>query len=90
MKKKTKTMLFDFTSNYQFTTRLLLKNQPVEFFDSTRLLGTIISNDLSWDQNKSKIVKNANARMELVRRVASFGTPVEDIKNIYIFLLEAS
>ena len=43
--KKTKTMLFNFTSNYQFTTRLLLKNEPVEVIDSTRLLGTIISND---------------------------------------------
>ena len=62
---KKKTMLFNFTSNYQFTTRLLLKNEPVEVIDSTRLLGTIISNDLSWDQNISKIVKNANARMEL-------------------------
>ena len=57
MKKKTKTMLFNFTSNYQFTTRLLLKNEPVEVIDSTRLLGTIISNDLSWDQNISKIVR---------------------------------
>ena len=87
--KKTKTMLFNYTSNYQFTTRLLLKNEPVEVIDSTRLLGTIISNDLSWDQNISKIVKNANARMELVRRVASFGTPVEDIKNIYILFVRS-
>ena len=89
MKKKTKTKLFNSTSNYQFTTRLLLKNEPVEVIDSTRLLGTIISNDLSWDQNISKIVKNANARMELVRRVASFGTPVEDIKNIYILFVRS-
>ena len=72
-----------------YTTRLLLKNEPVEVIDSTRLLGTIISNDLSWDQNISKIVKNANARMELVRRVASFGTPVEDIKNIYILFVRS-
>ena len=87
--KKTKTILFNYTSNYQFTTRLLLKNEPSEVIDSTRLLGTIISNDLSWDQNISKIVKNANARMELVRRVASFGTPVEDIKNIYILFVRS-
>ena len=49
--KKTKTILFNYTSNYQFTTRLLLKIEPVEVIDSTRLLGTIISNDVSWDQN---------------------------------------
>ena len=49
--KKTKTMLFNFTEKYQFGTRLMLKNEPLEIVDSTRLLGTIISSDLSWDLN---------------------------------------
>jgi hypothetical protein len=32
--KKTKTMLFNFTENYQFTNRLMLKNEPIEVIDS--------------------------------------------------------
>ena len=87
--KKTKTMLFNFTENYQFTTRLMLKNEPIEVIDSTRLLGTIISKDLTWDLNVASIVKKCNARMELVRRVASFGTPVEDLKTIYILFVRS-
>ena len=61
--KKTKTMIFNYTDNFQFTTRLKLKDEVKEVVDSTKLLGTIISNDLKWDQNTKMIVKKANARM---------------------------
>ena len=74
--KKTKNLIFNFTEKYQFSTRLKLNNEIIEILDSTKLLGTIISNDLRWDLNTKNIVKKANARMELLRRVASFGTPV--------------
>jgi hypothetical protein len=53
------------------------------------LLGTIITNDLCWDQNISSIVRKANARMELLRRVAGFGTPVDDLKTIYILFVRS-
>ena len=87
--KKTKTMIFNFTEKYQFTTRLKLKNENVEVINSTRLLGTILSDDLRWDLNTKNIVKKANARMELLRRVASFGTPVEDLKTVYILFIRS-
>ena len=87
--KKTKTMIFNFTEKFQFTTRLMLKNETIEVIDSTRLLGTIISNDLKWDLNTAMIVKKANARMELLRRVVSFGTPVEDLKTIYMLFIRS-
>ena len=79
--KKTKTIISNFTENFQFTTRLKIKDKPIDVIDSTRLLGTIISNDLKWDLNTANIVKKANARMELLRKVASFGTPTEDLKK---------
>ena len=82
-------MIFNFTEKYQFTTRLKLKNENVDVINNTRLLGTILSDDLRWDQNTSNIVKKANARMELLRRVASFGTPVEDLKTVYILFIRS-
>ena len=78
--KKTTNMIFNFTENYQFSTRLMLNNQIVEILESTKLLGTIISDDLHWDLNTKNIVKKANARMEILRRVASFGASDEDIQ----------
>ena len=86
--KKTKAMIFNFTENYQFTTRLTLKDEIVEVIDSTRLLGTIITNDLKWDLNTANLVKKANARMELLRKVANFGAPLEDLKLYILSLLE--
>ena len=55
---KTKNMIFNFTDKYQFSTRLVLNDQNVEVLNSTKLLGTIICDDLKWDLNTSNIVKN--------------------------------
>ena len=81
---KTKTMIFNFTTKYQFTTRLQLKEENIDVVKHTKLLGTIVSDDLRWDMNTNAIVKKSYARMELLRKVASFGASVEDLKQIYI------
>ena len=82
-------MIFNFTEHFQFTTRLKIKEENIEVIDSTKLLGTVISNNLKWDQNTSAIVKKANARMQLLRKVASFGPPVQDLKDIYIIFIRS-
>ena len=82
-------MVFNFTDKYQFSPRLFIDGEKLEVVDSTRLLGTIISSDLRWEHNTRHIVKKANARMELLRRVASFGVKIEDLKNIYILFVRS-
>ena len=57
--------------------------------NSTRLLGTIIQDNLGWDKNTAEIVRKANARMELLRKVASFGTNHEELTNIYILFVRS-
>ena len=89
MKKKTKNLIINFTDKYQFSTRLMLNDERVETLTSTKLLGTIISDDLRWDLNTKNIVKKANARMELLRRVASFGASLEDMKTIYFLFVRS-
>ena len=87
--KKSKTMIFNYSHNNQFTTRLYLNDKPLEVVSSTLLLGTVIQDNLRWDMNISRIVKKANARMELLRKVASFTTNIEDLKNIYILFIRS-
>ena len=87
--KKTKTMIFNYTRNYQFTTRLCVNDKPLEVINSTRLLGTIIQDNLLWDLNTAELVRKANARMELLRKVASFGTNYEELTNIYILFVRS-
>ena len=44
---KTKTLIFNFTEKYQFGTSLSVDGQPIDMIDSTQLLGTTITSDLS-------------------------------------------
>ena len=55
--KKTNVMIFNYSNEKQFTTRLTVNDEPIKVIDSTRLLGTIITNDLRWDENTANIVK---------------------------------
>ena len=57
--KKTKTLIFNFTDNFKFTTRIQVKNHNVDVIKNTKLLGTILSDDLTWDLNTRSIVKKA-------------------------------
>ena len=67
---KSKTMIFNFTKKYQFTTRLSIQNTKLEVIKQTKLLGVIITDDLKWDSNTEFLMKKkANARMELLRKI---------------------
>ena len=65
---KTKTLIFNHTNIYQFSTTLKLNNEILEAVDNTKLLGTIITNNLTWDLYTNNIVKKAFARMELLKK----------------------
>ena len=81
--KKTKVIIFNFTENYKFTTRMILDEKNIEVVNEAKLLGVIITDDLKWDANTESLVKKANKRMELLRKVASFTLSIEDKRNIY-------
>ena len=55
--EKSKVMVFNFTVDSQFATRLYLENTLLETITQTKLLGTIIQSDLKWSENTDMIVK---------------------------------
>ena len=87
--KKSKTMIFNFTQNYQFSTRLKLQDEVLETVQDAKLLGTVLTNDLRWEKNTQHIVKKANARMQLLRKISNFGASWDDLKNIYILYIRS-
>ena len=87
--KKTKTMIFNYTNKYQFTTRLNLNAEIVEVVPEVKLLGTFICNDLTWNKNTASLVKRANARMILLRKLSEFGAPIEQLKTIYTLYIRS-
>ena len=63
---KSKYMVVNFNTNYQFNTRLTLDNKLLNEVEETLLLGVKISNDLTWSQNTYCMVKKAYKRMVLL------------------------
>ena len=61
----------------------------LEGLDSSKLLGTILSKNVSWDLNTLNIVKKANAPMQLLRKVSSFGTSQGELKDIYVLFIRS-
>ena len=88
-KKKSKCMIFNYTKNYKFSTRLAIEGEILETVEETKLLGTVISNDLKWRKNTENIVKRANKRIELLRKISTFGASWNELKNTYILYIRS-
>ena len=82
--KKTKNMIFNFSKKYQFNTDIKLEGETVETIKQTKLLGAIITDDLSWNRNTAKLVKDGNLRMQFLHKAAKFTNNANDLKQIYI------
>ena len=65
-------------------TRLQLKNQNIEIVDSIKILGTLLTNKLSWTENCQFLVRKVNNRMQLLRKVWSFGSTHEEMVHLWI------
>ena len=77
-------MVFNFTDQYQFNARLTLDGEKIYTVNQTKLLGTIITNDLKWENNTKELIRKANMRMCLLRKVSTFKPPMKDLRLIYI------
>ena len=76
-------LIFNFTKNHQFSTRIELKTENNEIVTKTKLLGTILTNDLKWYENTKHIVKKTWSRMQLLRKVLTFSVPLQQKLDIY-------
>ena len=50
----------------------MMNNENIEVVSKSKLLGTIISDKLTWDENTNYLIKKAYKRMQLLHKVASF------------------
>ena len=80
---KSKIMVFNYTKNYQFTARFHLNEKPLEIVNHTKLLGTYITSDLSWNMNTNYIIRKAYQRMEIIKKLYEFNVPLGDLVHLY-------
>ena len=76
-------MTFNFTKKHLFRGRFQLNGKYLEEVTHTKLLGTIVSNDLSWSLNTSYLIKKAYSRLQIVRKLYEFDVPVTDLVHVY-------
>ena len=57
--QKTNNMIFNYTENFQFSTRMNINGQKIDTIEKTKLLGTIITNNLKWDENTREVIKKS-------------------------------
>jgi len=86
---KTKNIIFNFSKNSQFSTEVKLNGEVIETVEETKLLGTVITNDLKWERNTDKIIKEANKRMFFLHKLSKFTKNKEDLKKIYILQIRS-
>ena len=82
--KKTKVIIFNYTNNYQFSTRLKLKDENLEIVKESKLLGVMVTDDLKWDKNTQYLINKAYKKMQILRKAVNFRAPIEDRKIVYI------
>ena len=84
---KTKIMIVNFCQSYQFKTRLTVDNSLIEQVNQTKLLGVVLSDDMSWQANTKYLVKKAYTRMLILRRLNEFNVDRRDMIKIYILFI---
>ena len=77
-------MIINFTKNNKFTTRISLNEENIEIVNKMKILGTIITDNLSWDDNCSAIIGKVNQRMLLIKKLQSFGATMEEMSHLWI------
>ena len=83
-KKKSNMMIFNFSKKRQFTTRVRMEGELLPIVNKTKILGTVLTDQLKWDENTKNIVQRANMRMQMVRKASKFTQSTEDLKQIYM------
>ena len=81
--EKTKVMIFNETSKYQYMTRLTINGKMIEIINETDLLGVKISADLTWRSNTKSLVTRAYKRVILLQKLFEFNVPTKDLVTIY-------
>ena len=81
--------MFNFSSKFQFSTQLKINDKTLEEIRECKLLGLIISNNLSFDKNTQEFVKKGYTRMIILHKLYEFNLPISEMVNIYILFIRS-
>ena len=80
---KTKFLLFNPTKIYDFIPELTMDGHEIETVEEMKLLGLIITNDLSWTRNTEEMTRKGYSRLWMVKRLLGLGGSQETLIDVY-------
>ncbi len=86
---KTVEMIVDFRRNPPALPPLTIMNSTVTAVESFRFLGTIISQDLKWDNHIESILRKTQQRLYFLHQLRKFNLPQELLKQFYSAIIES-
>ena len=81
--KKTKMILFNTRTAYDFEPRFTVKGNEIETVEQVKLLGVVLRNDLSWSSNTDYLVDRTNKKLWMLRRLKNLGADVPELVDVY-------
>ena len=77
--KKTKIVASYPFKTIDFVPEVTMQGQMLEVVEKFKILGLIITSDLSWEANTEYIVQKANKRLWIIRWLKALGVNCEDL-----------
>ena len=77
-------IVFNPCTSIDFMPDMRLEDNELEVVDEIRLLGLILRSDLKWISNTENMVKKANKRLWILRRLKYLGAKDSDLVDVYI------
>ena len=81
--RKTRLMVFNPGKIRDYFPRFEFNKMELEVVEEVKLLGVIISSDLSWGPNTDYMVQKANRKLWYLRRLSKLGASTEDLLEVY-------
>ena len=81
---KTKLMLFNPCKSKDFMPEINIDNTRLDLVEKTKLLGVVLTSNLSWAENTQYIVERCNSKTWMLRRLKNLGANREDLIDVYL------
>ena len=76
-------MLFNPCSSKDFMPEIVINNTRIDLVEEIKLLGVMVTSDLSWAANTQYIVGRCNSKIWMLRRLKKLGASSEDLLEVY-------
>ena len=80
---KTKLMVFNNCTSMDFMPHFNLEAEELHVVEEMKLLGVHLTSDLKWHTNTSNMIKKANSKLWILRRLKKLGADQDALTDIY-------